>query len=206
MIVVSLKVWSSGGVSLGGPEVRRTESSTSDEVADIASTSSFARHLSTNTPIVPRSLKCLRSTLAGSWSSGTKDFLSISVIAKNQCWKRVTNIMLIKTPFSADISSISKRFLPLTHSEINFCHVLRNSWFRTLQVDTVTIALIVTIHEYQHCQTLCYVFFGCQTYGKRLRVGWNSNVGLDHAITIGSTVLREGNLCVAPLDLTSELL
>ena len=113
--------------------------------------------------------------------------------------------MLVKTPFSTKIVSISKSPLSLAHSEINFCHVLRNSRAWVLQAKTVAIALIIAIHEYQHGQTFCYVIPGSQTYSERLRVFGYGNVGLHHAISVGSAIFREGSLGVTPLNFTSQL-
>lgn len=82
--------------------------------------------------------------------------------------------------------------------------MISRSW--RLQIETITVALVVAVHEDDHGQTLCYVVFGGKVDGKWLRQIGNDNVGLHDAISICRTVFSKGSLCVAPFNMTSELL
>ena len=85
-------------------------------------------------------------------------------------------------------------FLFLPKHEIDLSPAYRLAFLRSLQIHAISVKLIDAVNEYNNCQTLVDVALGPHTDRELLGfVRWNRDVGLNDAISVGSSDFFEGS-------------
>ena len=113
--------------------------------------------------------------------------------------------MEIKPPISADERPSTNRLLLLTQSKVYLRLASSLALSRLFQVESVAVALILSVDVDQHSQTLGNVPFGCQMDREGLRLLWDRNEGLDKAVAVDSAIFFELETSFGPFDLASYL-
>ena len=131
----------------------------------------------------------------------------MSVIGKRRSTRRCrpTDVVTIKSPVSANKSSTPDRLLFLPQPEVHFSLISSLALLRRFQVESVAIALILSVHVDEHSKTLSYVAFGSKMDREGLWLVGDRDEGLDNAIAVDGAIFFELEAAFGPFDLARYL-
>jgi hypothetical protein len=113
--------------------------------------------------------------------------------------------MIIKPPISSNKSPLADRLLLLPQPEFHLYLVSRLTFLRRLQMETVAIALVLSINVDEHGEAFGDVALGGQVDAEGLRRAGNRNEGLDDAVAVYGAIFFEFEACFWTFDLACYL-
>jgi hypothetical protein len=113
--------------------------------------------------------------------------------------------MTIKPPISSEKRASADRLLLLPQPEVHLCLVPRLILLRWLQVETVAIALILSINVHEHSEAFGDVTLRGQVDAEGLGRAGDCNESLDEAVAINGAIFFELEACFWPFDLAGNL-
>jgi hypothetical protein len=113
--------------------------------------------------------------------------------------------MTVKPPVPPNKRPPTNRLLLLPQPEVHLRLISRLALLRRLEMESIAVALVLSINVDEHGEAFGDVAFGGKVYTEGLWLLGDGDEGLDEAVAVDGAVLFELETCFGPFDLAGYL-